>query len=508
MRPLARGVSLRTVSKTFVTTTVLHSVDADFPAGAITAVLGENGAGKSTLFKVLAGFHEPDSGAELFVDGQAHALPMTVTSAAHLGFAFVHQDLGLADSLTVSENVCVGSFVTRAGVVRWRKQDDLVRSLMADLGMEIDPSATVGTLTRAEKATVAVARAVYARGRRSSTLLVLDEPTANLTERERDIVFTVMRNAAAMGTAVVFCTHRLDEVLAVTDEVIVLRDGRVAAKNSTADITDESELVRDILGRDIDDFVERRESSVDSGTTVLSVQGLTGSGVRDLDFEVRAGEIFGLTGLAGAGQDNIGPLLIGAAPRSSGSQFVRGQELKSVDPHHAVGMGLAFLPADRKRTSGVQAATIRENFSMVSLSDFTRGPLVNRRSEREATLAAIAEFDVRPAGDSERPLSSLSGGNQQKVLLAKWLTRKGLCCLILHEPTQGIDVGAKANILAMLSALAARGIAIVLISSEHEELSHLCDRVAVVRQGAITAELERPTAREIAHYCYGSRDAA
>ncbi|MGW0035830.1 sugar ABC transporter ATP-binding protein [Gordonia sp. NPDC003376] len=496
------------MSKTFVTTTVLHSVDADFPAGSITAVLGENGAGKSTLFKILAGFHEPDSGAELFVDGQAHPLPLTVTSSAHLGFAFVHQDLGLADSLTVSENVCVGSFVTRAGVVLWRKQHDLVRTLMADLGMDIAPTAAVSTLTRAEKATVAIARAVYARGRRSSALLVLDEPTANLTERERDIVFTVMRNAAAMGTAVVFCTHRLDEVLAVTDGVIILRDGRVVARHTTADINGEAELVREILGREVDEFVERRASSTDRASTVLSVRGLSGHGVNDIHFDVRRGEIFGLTGLAGAGQDTVGPLLMGAQTRSAGRQSVNGIELRTVDPHHAVGLGLAFLPADRKRSSGVQAATIRENFSMVTLADFTRGWLVNRKSERESTLSAIAEFDIRPAGDSERPLGSLSGGNQQKVLLAKWLTRKKLCCLILHEPTQGIDVGAKAMVLAMLSDLAARGIAIVLISSEHEELSHLCDRVAVMRQGTIAAELERPTAHQIAQQCYASRGAA
>jgi len=497
------GIELRNVSKTFGLTTVLHDVSLAFRPGTVTGVLGENGAGKSTLFKILAGIYEPDAGAALRVDGKDVSLPLTPTSSAELGFAFVHQDLGLAASMTVTENVFVGAMLRRGGLIDWKAQARKARELMSALSVDIDPSTPVQELTQAEKAVVAIARAVYARGRASSTLLVLDEPTANLTGVERDRLFEAMRAAAAAGTAIAFCTHRLDEVMTVTDSVLVLRDGHLVMDAPTATISGEKELARHILGRDLDTYFPERQSHVVAGSApAIEVRELSGAGVTGLSLEVRPGEIVGLTGLAGAGHDAVPDLLIGATPATSGSVRVRGKAVKRSSPSAATRAGIAMLPADRKRRSGVMTASIAENLTLVSLGRFVRGGFVDHKAERRSVLGAMERFDVRPAGDPDRALSTLSGGNQQKVLIAKWAARDGVDCLILHEPTQGVDVGAKRTILDHVARMAADGVAVLIVSSEHEELSHLCDRVLVMRAGSLKSELTGAGAKQITEQCY------
>jgi len=274
------GIELKHISKTFGVNRVLHDISYTFAPGTVTGVLGENGAGKSTLFKILAGIYEPDRGAELTVDGSSVSLPLSPTSSADLGFAFVHQDLGLAGSLSVMENVFAGAMLTRFGLIDWKSQAVKVRELLSELGVQVDPRKPVEDLTQAEKAVVAIARAVYARGRSSSSLLVLDEPTANLTGAERDRLFEAMRAAAKKGTAIAFCTHRLEEVLQVTDSVMVLRDGHLVMSAPTSTVADEKELARHILGRELESHFPDRESHVRlDEAPVLEVSRLAGAGV-------------------------------------------------------------------------------------------------------------------------------------------------------------------------------------------------------------------------------------
>lgn len=497
------GIVLTGASKTFGLTKVLHDISLTFAPGTVTGVLGENGAGKSTLFKILAGIYDPDAGASLRVNGRDASLPLTPTSSADLGFAFVHQDLGLAGSLSVMENVFVGAMMRKRGFIDWKGQAAKVRELLAGLGVDLDPATPVQDLTQAEKAVVAIARAVYARGRDHSTLLVLDEPTANLTGGERDRLFEAMRSAAASGTAIAFCTHRLDEVLAVTDSVLILRDGRVVMEGPTNTIKDEKELARHILGRDLEShFPDRASHVVRDAQPAIQVEHLSGGGVEDLSLEIRPGEVVGLTGLAGAGHDNVPDLILGSIKAARGTLRVDGKTVKTSSPTAATASGIAMLPADRKRRSGIMSASIAENLTLVSLGRFTRRGLIDERNEHKSVVEAMEHFDVRPAGDPGRALETLSGGNQQKVLIAKWAAKDGVRCLILHEPTQGVDVGAKRTILKQVGLMAAQGVAVLIVSSEHEELSHLCDRVLIMRGGHIRCEMTGSGAKQITEQCY------
>jgi ribose transport system ATP-binding protein len=497
------GIVLSGVSKTFGLTKVLHDISLTFAPGTVTGVLGENGAGKSTLFKILAGIYEPDGGATLRVNGREASLPLTPTTSADLGFAFVHQDLGLAGSLSVMENVFVGAMMRKYGLIDWKSQAAKVDELLAGLGVHLDPSTPVQELTQAEKAVVAIARAIYARGRGHSTLLVLDEPTANLTGVERERLFDAMRSAAAGGTAIAFCTHRLDEVMTATDSVLVLRDGRVVMEAPTSTINDEKELARHILGRDLEShFPVRTSHIVDNVRPAIRVTNLSGGGVRDLSLEICPGEVVGLTGLAGAGHDDVPDLILGSIKSDSGTVHVDGKTVRTSSPGAATRQGIAMLPADRKRRSGIMSASIAENLTLASLGRFTRRGFIDQKREHRSVVKAMEHFDVRPAGDPNRALETLSGGNQQKVLIAKWAAKEGIRCLILHEPTQGVDVGAKRTILEQVGLMAAQGVAVLIVSSEHGELSHLCDRVLIMRAGQLRRELTGAGAKQITEQCY------
>ncbi|MFB7114771.1 sugar ABC transporter ATP-binding protein [Streptomyces sp. NPDC056190] len=498
-----RGIRLESISKTFGPTRVLHSVSLDFPAGRTTAVLGENGAGKSTLFKILSGFHVPDAGGRLIVDGTEHRLPLTPTSSADLGFAFVHQDLALAQTLSVAENVCVGALVTsRAGLVRWREQARQVKELLDGLGMDIDPAAPVHRLPQGERAVLAIARALYARGRRHSKLLVLDEPTANLTERERTSLFDAIRRVTARGTAVAFCTHRLEEVGMIADRVVVLRDGHLVSEHEAGDIAGPGELAAAIIGS-APQAAAARTARTEPGAPVLRAEGLRGRTGSPIDLTVHAGEIVGVTGRAGAGHDSLPTLLLGS-DRTAGTLTVGERTLRTWRPSAALAAGLAVLPADRKQHSGVQSFGIRENLTLVSLRRHTRRGFVDRTAERHTVQDAMERYDVRPRTEPDRPLGTLSGGNQQKVLLAKWLQRPGLRCLVLHEPTQGVDVGARRALLDTVTALTEEGLGVLVVGSDHEELAQICDRVLVMSRGSVVGELDRPAADEISAACLGA----
>lgn len=497
-------IRIESISKHFGGTKALDKVSLTLQPGNIHALVGQNGCGKSTLIKILSGYHHPDPGGRLAVGGRELSLPLTPTASAEEGFAFVHQDLGLGESLSVMENVCVGALVTnRWGRVRWKAMRRVVQQLLRDLGSSVDPDTPVAQLPQAERTGVAMARALFARGRKAARLLVLDEPTAYLPPAEVQKIFVTVRRAAALGAAVVFVTHRLDEVVQITDEVTVLREGRHILTAPTASMTQPA-IIEAILGRSLGELYPSRLSNSHE-RVLLSARGLTGKSIRDLSFDLHEGEILGVTGLAGMGQDELPYLLVGAVKSRRGQVFFDGSETGRLTPVRANRLGIGLLPANRTTDSGVPTASIRENLTSVSLGEFVRsGGRINHRRERAQTLDTITEYDVRPGGNSEALLGSLSGGNQQKVLVAKWLRMPHLRCMILHEPAQGIDVSAKKSVMSLVKEVAARGVAVMLVSSEHEDLAHLCDRVLVVREGVLCAEVgpDGMSGDRIAELCY------
>jgi ribose transport system ATP-binding protein len=493
-------VALAGLSKRFGGTLALDGVDLDFLGGEVHALVGQNGSGKSTLIKILSGFHSPDAGS-LKVNGAPVTLPAAAGELRQLGIQFVHQDLALVPTMSVLENLRLGRFSRGAlGRIHWRSERATARRALARFALGVDPSTPLGDLTEAERAVVAIARAVQAFEAGSGRgMLVLDEPTAALPEKEVKRLFDAVREVAASGSAVLFVTHDVGEVLTIADRVSVLRDGRLAGTRATFEL-DEGRLVELILGRELGELyppVEHR-----TGETALEVTGLSGAVATAVDLRVRKGEVLGVTGLAGAGHDEIPYLLCGARPRRAGTIKLEGRELTSGSPAASKRAGLALLPADRQRLGGIGRATVRENVTLTDLPAFRRGIAIDRRRERTAVEEVLARFSVTPA-EPERALYTLSGGNQQKALLARWL-RNAPRVLLLHEPTQGVDVGARKGIFEILRAAASDGTSILYASTEYEDLANVCDRVLVLRRGRVVAELtgERLTQDHIVKCCY------
>lgn len=506
MEAAAAAVVVERVSKTFGATRALQDVSIAFRAGEIHALLGQNGAGKSTLFKILAGVYEPDSGTIVAGGEEAAHKALTPRQSHDLGFRFVHQDLALVDTMSVGENVCVQQFMTAGGGlrIRWRDQDCVVRELLEGLGVDVHPRTIVARLPQSEKAAVAIARASYSPTGRRPRLLVLDEPTAYLPVSERARLFDTMRRAASLGTAVVFSTHRLDEVLEASESISILRDGRMVWSGRRAEIDDENDLIARILGQALERFYPDRAEHAEHELR-LEVRGLRGAGVEGIDFVARRGEVVGLTGLIGAGHDAVPYLLLGAMPAAAGEILLDRQPIRGRDPCSMTRAGIGLLPADRTRDGGIASMSVRENLTMTNLGRFTRLGLIDRRREQAAADELIGRFEVRPQHSRELPLGSLSGGNQQKLLLARSLMRENLRCLVLHEPTQGVDVRAKQALLRQIAGAAERGISVLMVSTDIEDLSHLCDRVLVMRHGRIRAELRNPDPGRIAEQCLASQ---
>lgn len=504
---LQAAVAVEGISKSFGATRALDRVSVAFRAGEIHALLGQNGAGKSTLFKVLAGVCEPDAGR--ITVGSEHSVDhgLVPRRSQELGFRFVHQDLALVDTMSVAENVCVQQFMTSWAKlhIRWRDQERLVAKLLDSLGFDLPPSTILKSLAQSEKATVAIARALYSPDGSRPRLLVLDEPTAYLPISERARLFAAMRRAAQLGAAVVFSTHRLDEVLEVSQRISVLRDGRMVWSDSRDQVRDESDLIARILGQALERFYPKRLDSSGADGDRLQVRGLCGAGVNEVGFAARRGEIVGLTGLVGAGHDAVPYLLIGATRADAGEIRIDGEVIHSLDPRGRTRAGFGLLAADRTRDSGIVSMTVRENLTMTTLTRFARRGTISRCREQRTTQQMIERFEVRPQHSSEMPLGSLSGGNQQKLLLARSLMRTDLRCLILHEPTQGVDVKAKQTLLRQIAEAAQRGITVLLVSTDNDDLSHLCDRVLVMRHGRIRSELHRPDPGRIAEQCLSSQ---
>jgi ribose transport system ATP-binding protein len=480
-------LSIRGLNKRFGATRALDGVDLDVRAGEVHALVGHNGSGKSTLIKILAGFHEPDPGSRVTVSGA----PLAVGSAAaslRSGLRFVHQDLGLVDGLSTVENLAlgVGFDTARLGRIRWAAERRSARDRMRELGYDIDVRQPVGELTASERTGVAIARAL--RDAEQARVLVVDEPTAMLPREEVNALFGAIRRVSRSGVGVIYVSHRLDEVFAIATRLTVLRDGRRVGTFAIEEL-DEQRLVELMTGGE--DLIARADTNAaDLHVGILRVSGLSGAVLREVTFQAHGGELLGVAGLTGSGRDELLPLLFGAQDLRGGTVTVGGDAVPAARPSAAIAAGMALVPADRHRAGSVTSLSVRENLVLTDLRRHgTRlGPL-RRESERAEVRQWVQALEIRPP-DPEAAFTRLSGGNQQKVMLAKWL-RLEPRVLLLDEPTQGVDVHAKAMIHRLAREIANRGAAVVVASSDDEELCEYCDRVLVLRDGRIAGELRR-----------------
>jgi ribose transport system ATP-binding protein len=480
--PVGALLQMTGIVKEFPGVRALGGVDLEVRAGEVHCLLGQNGAGKSTLIKVLAGVHQPDEGSIAW-DGETVSLG-SPHAALKAGIATIYQELDLVPELTVAENIFLGHELSTAGFSQRIRANRTSRELLTRLGhAEISPTRTVGSLAPAGQQIVSMARALS----RDTRLLILDEPSAVLDQEGVANLFRVIRGLAAEGVAVVYISHRLEEIREIGDRITVLKDGRTVATGLAVAETPTSELIRLMTGRAIEYVFPPRPSVAADGPVVLEVRDLSLSGVfRGVDLTVRAGEIVGLAGLVGAGRSEILETLYGARRATSGTVSVDGQRLRRGSVTAAVTAGVGLAPEERKSQALLLDQSVASNITVSSLGAFSRLGFVNRAAERKKASELTRSLDVRPDGVT-RAVRTLSGGNQQKVVLARWLQR-GCRVLLLDEPTRGVDVGARTEIYQLVRRLADSGVAVVVVSSEVEEVLGLADRVLVVREGEVVHE--------------------
>ena len=479
---------LQEVSKAFGGVRALRGVSFDLRPGEIHALVGENGAGKSTLVRILTGAVKADSGT-IEIEGRRveRADPVVMRG---LGVAPIYQQPALLPDLTVAENIAMG--LERGGPWRrvdWRSRRERARQLLARVGAAVDVDALAHGLRMAEQQLVEIARALGADAR----ILLMDEPTAALTDREATRLFELIRDLRAHRVGVVYISHRLEEVAALADRVSVLRDGELVATRDMAQV-DRRELIRLMVGREIQAIFPKR--AVPIGDVVLAAEGLAcrSSGIRGVSFQVRAGEILGFAGLVGAGRTELARVLFGLTPADEGVIRLRGAAVRVAAPAEAVRLGVAYLPEDRRRHGVIGEMSIAANTTLAALRAITRAGFLDFAAEREIATTYLQRFAIK-APSIDAAVATLSGGNQQKVALARWLaTRPSV--LVLDEPTQGVDVGAKAEIHGLIVDLAAQGLAILLVSSELPEILGMSDRVVVMRAGTVAGVLDRAVATQ------------
>ena len=501
-------LSIRGLDKSFGGVRALESVELTILPGEVHGLLGENGSGKSTLIKVLAGFHQPEAG-ELEVHGQSIKLPLHPGQFRSLGMSFVHQDLGLVPTLTVIENLRIAELANpKSPVISWSKERYKARETFARYGVVLDPGARVSDLLPVERALLAIVRAVEeirADERHAGRgLLILDEPTVFLPKTGADKLFALVREIVGTGASVLFVSHDLDEVAEITDRVTVLRDGRNAGTIVTKDAV-AGQIVEMIIGRKLT-MLEAQHHDLSGKEIRASVRSLTGGSLEPLSFDLHAGEVFGVTGLAGSGFEQIPYLLFGAWQASDGRIALDGNDLDltRMTPSRAMALGVALIPADRQKDGSVGSLSIVENITLPVLNRFFNGVKLDRRGMAAEAAAGMTRYDVRP-NNPTLAYGSLSGGNQQKALLAKWMqTEPSL--LLLHEPTQGVDVGARSQIYTMIREAAATGMSVICASSDYEQLATICDRVYVFGRGAVVSVLsgDEVTKERITEQCYNS----
>ena len=480
-------LSIRNLSKTFPGVLALNDVSLDVRPGAVHALLGQNGCGKSTIIKVLAGFHRPDPGASASLNGSPYELGSAAGDLQH-PIRFVHQDLGLINELDAIDNfsLALGYTRTASGRVDQRRESARATELMARFGLQLDLTRPIAEASAVERAVLAISRAL-AGLEPGEGMLVLDEPTASLPSVEVRRLFDAIREVRDSGTAVLYVSHRLDEIFEIADYVTVMRGGRIVDERPVADITPRA-LASLIAGQDTDQARRYQPTSTPADSSaVFQVRNLTATSLFGVDLEVNSGEIVGVAGLLGSGRDELPYAAAGARREATASWTVDGRHVDRLDVSQALKLGVALVPGDRGRESIVRDFTVLENLSLAMLPRLGTAASLNHRSERRQALEWMRRFDV-DEGHIDRPIAVLSGGNQQKVVLARWLWSEPKV-LILSEPTAGVDVGSRQSLYEILRAQAEAGLAVLVCSSDVEDLVAVSNRVLVLRDGRIVQEL-------------------
>jgi ABC-type sugar transport system ATPase subunit len=493
-------VRIRALSKSYPGVQALQGVDLEILPGEVHALVGENGAGKSTLIKILAGGERRDDGTIEWCGD-----PVTLYrphDAQELGISVIHQDLNLAPNLSAAENMLLGRRQPRRfGVfVKWSEVRARATAAAALIGADFNLRAPVHELSHAQKVLTAVARALTTEAK----LIIMDEPTAALSAAETDRLHEIVRELSQRGTAILYVSHRLEEVLSLASSVTVLKDGTLVGAFARDEITHTAHLAQLIIGRapELMRDLERAERA--AGDVIVEARAISlGNRLKDVSLGLRSGEILGLAGLVGSGRSELASVLFGAIKASAGEVRILGEPLKRPSPRRASRRGVALLPEDRRHQGSVANMTIRENATLASMGKYRRGPFMARAKERRAVQGLISRFQIKVAS-MERPIRELSGGNQQKVIVSRWVDRQPKI-LLFDEPTQGIDVGAKTEVFKIMRDLANSGCAVMFISSEIEEVVEVADRVVVLREGAISGEFagDQLNTEAVLRACYG-----
>lgn len=495
-------IEMTGITKAFSGNVVLHDVQFTLKNGEIHALMGENGAGKSTMMKILTGIYTRDEGL-IKVDG----VPVHFDSpkdAEALGITVIHQELNILPHLSVAENLFLGNEKTygRTGILKTRQMNKEAKALLAKLGLNIDVRQPAGTLSVGKQQIIEIAKAINSNAK----YIVMDEPTAALTDREIETLFVTIRELKAKGISFVYISHRMEEIFAICDRITILRDGEYVGVREIPK-TSFDEVVQMMVGRELGDRFPERHAKI--GETILEVKDLGSQGeFSNINFELRKGEVLAVAGLMGAGRTEVARTLFGARQKTSGDIFMHGEKVTIKSPIQAMNKRIAFVTEDRKTEGLVLDFSIKENMFLTSLETVSKSGIIKQSIESTKAQHYIEKLKVRCA-DAEQSVGSLSGGNQQKVVIAKWLNTMPEV-LILDEPTRGVDIGAKKEIYSIINELAEQGVAILMISSELPEVIGMADRVLVMHEGTQTAVLENNnlTQEEIMHYATGGEKIA
>ncbi len=475
-------LEMNDVSKRFLGVHALKGVHFDLRCGEVHALVGENGAGKSTLMKVLTGIHQPDSG-EIFFECKPYAVK-NIGEAQNLGISMIHQELNMMNDLTVAQNVFIGRELKKGP---WLDDAGMVREtqkIFDRIGIKIDPKTKLGRLTVGKQQMVEIAKAVS----RDCKLLILDEPTAALTQTEIEDLFRIMGDLKAKGIGMVYISHRMDEISRISDRITVMRDGEYVGTVDTVSVT-KDDIINMMIGRVVYEDPKTHSEVPEDAETVLEVKNLSsGNLFKDVSFKLRKGEILGFSGLMGAGRTEVARAIFGADPRDGGEIFVNGKRVNIKTPEDAVKLGIGYLSEDRKRYGLLLDKSVAENPALASIDKYTKGGIINDRQIKAEAREENAKLRTKTPS-MEQLLKNLSGGNQQKVIIARWLI-KNSDILIFDEPTRGIDVGAKSEIYTLMNQLAKQGKSIIMISSELVEILRMSDRILVMCEGKKTGELD------------------
>lgn len=490
------------ITKSFPGVKALTNVDFDIREGEVHSFVGENGAGKSTLIKIITGVHACDSGEIIYLGKRYH--PRSTSESIAGGISCIYQELSIVPLLNVAKNIYLGNIPEKGkGILDLKKMYAGAAKILRELELDVDPKTKCSELSIAQQQMVEIGRALS----RNAKLIILDEPTSSITDREKDVLFKIIHSLKKKGISVIYVSHKLDEVLEISDRITVLRDGMKITTIDNAPELTKDDIISYMIGRTIDNYFNKVPAEI--GQTVLKVENLTQTGVfSNISFEVKSGEVLGLFGLVGAGRSEIVETIVGAQKASGGSVWINGEPVRRNSVTASVKKGICLVPEDRKRQGAAIKLSVGENLSIVKIARDSRAGFVNEKQEKQ-DIAHYTDVLAIKTPSSRQLVGKLSGGNQQKVVIAKWLCMQPKV-LILDEPTRGIDVGTKSEIYALISKLAAEGVAIIVVSSELPEIMGVCDRILTVHEGKISGEIlpEDFTESHIMKYALGGEEDA